>query len=271
MWLPRALGGPELDPMELARSDSSLGWCTVIAAGYARLAGALADHVASEIFGVTAASLARCSAIVSRTRTAMRAGMRAAMTSTFVSCIAVVALGIARRDRGADRACRRENAHRIALASARQGYGSSRRCPCRGARALRPGLSVRRIEQAPGERAGRRVSLAQKSRSGPSRRLPGDKTRSRLPTLCMAWPAARPFSREPARGDQVAARLTGRITAASKSATSETTRHVKIDRRKPMPNHDLVAVWGDVDAPTDTMVPDSCINHVPTMNGGVGR
>ena len=48
MWLPRSLGGPELDPLgflavieELARQDGSVGWCTVIAAGYARLAGAL--------------------------------------------------------------------------------------------------------------------------------------------------------------------------------------------------------------------------------------
>jgi carboxymethylenebutenolidase len=48
-----------------------------------------------------------------------------------------------------------------------------------------------------------------------------------------------------------------------------------------MPNYDLVAVWEehlrsefvarDVDAPTDTMVPDACVNHVPTMTGGVGR
>jgi carboxymethylenebutenolidase len=48
-----------------------------------------------------------------------------------------------------------------------------------------------------------------------------------------------------------------------------------------MPKYDLVAVWEehlrsefvarDVDAPTDTMVPDACVNHVPTMTGGVGR
>jgi carboxymethylenebutenolidase len=46
-----------------------------------------------------------------------------------------------------------------------------------------------------------------------------------------------------------------------------------------VPN-DLVAVWEehlraefvarDVDAPTDTMAPDACVNHVPTMTGGVG-
>jgi carboxymethylenebutenolidase len=48
-----------------------------------------------------------------------------------------------------------------------------------------------------------------------------------------------------------------------------------------MPNHNLVAIWEeqlrsefvsrDVDAPTDTMVPDPYVNHVPTMTGGVGR
>jgi indole-3-acetate monooxygenase len=58
MWLPRALGGPELDPLsflavieELARQDGSVGWCTVIPAGYGRLAGALDETVAREIFG----------------------------------------------------------------------------------------------------------------------------------------------------------------------------------------------------------------------------
>jgi len=65
MWLPRSLGGAELDPLafltvieELARQDGSLGWCTVIAAGYARLAGALSDDVAREIFGSGRAILA---------------------------------------------------------------------------------------------------------------------------------------------------------------------------------------------------------------------
>src|SRR3954452_24443821 len=57
MWVPRALGGAELDPLsflmvieELSRLDGSLGWCAVIPAGYARLAGALAEPVAREIF-----------------------------------------------------------------------------------------------------------------------------------------------------------------------------------------------------------------------------
>jgi indole-3-acetate monooxygenase len=57
MWVPRDLGGTELDPLsfltvieELARLDGSVGWCAVIPAGYARLAGALAEDVARKIF-----------------------------------------------------------------------------------------------------------------------------------------------------------------------------------------------------------------------------
>jgi alkylation response protein AidB-like acyl-CoA dehydrogenase len=57
MWVPRELGGAELDPLsflavieELARLDGSVGWCAVIPAGYARLAGALAENVAREMF-----------------------------------------------------------------------------------------------------------------------------------------------------------------------------------------------------------------------------
>lgn len=58
MWLPNALGGPELAPIpflevieELSRQEGSVGWCTVIPAGYARLSGALSPEVATEIFG----------------------------------------------------------------------------------------------------------------------------------------------------------------------------------------------------------------------------
>jgi indole-3-acetate monooxygenase len=57
MWVPQDLGGAELDPLsfltvieELARLDGSVGWCAVIPAGYARLAGALAEDVAREMF-----------------------------------------------------------------------------------------------------------------------------------------------------------------------------------------------------------------------------
>jgi alkylation response protein AidB-like acyl-CoA dehydrogenase len=58
MWLPRALGGPELPPVpflkvieELSRQEGSVGWSTVIPAGYARLAGAMSLDAATEIFG----------------------------------------------------------------------------------------------------------------------------------------------------------------------------------------------------------------------------
>jgi indole-3-acetate monooxygenase len=58
MWLPRALGGPELPPIpflqvieELSRQEGSVGWCTVIPAGYGRLAGAMSLDAAAEIFG----------------------------------------------------------------------------------------------------------------------------------------------------------------------------------------------------------------------------
>src|ERR1019366_6579451 len=57
MWVPRALGGAELDPLsfltvieELSRIDGSVGWCAVIPAGYARLPGPLAEDTAREIF-----------------------------------------------------------------------------------------------------------------------------------------------------------------------------------------------------------------------------
>jgi alkylation response protein AidB-like acyl-CoA dehydrogenase len=57
MWVPRELGGAELDPLnfltvieELSRIDGSVGWCAVIPAGYGRLSGALAEDAAREIF-----------------------------------------------------------------------------------------------------------------------------------------------------------------------------------------------------------------------------
>jgi alkylation response protein AidB-like acyl-CoA dehydrogenase len=58
LWLPRALGGPELPPCrllevveELSRQDGSVGWCTAIAAGHGRFAGALPIETACEVFG----------------------------------------------------------------------------------------------------------------------------------------------------------------------------------------------------------------------------
>jgi indole-3-acetate monooxygenase len=57
MWVPRAMGGAELDPLsfltvieELSRIDGSVGWCAVIPAGYARLAGSLPEDAARRIF-----------------------------------------------------------------------------------------------------------------------------------------------------------------------------------------------------------------------------
>jgi indole-3-acetate monooxygenase len=58
MWLPHSVGGAELPPLaflevieELSRQDGSVGWCTAIAAGHSRFAGALSAQVAQEIFG----------------------------------------------------------------------------------------------------------------------------------------------------------------------------------------------------------------------------
>jgi alkylation response protein AidB-like acyl-CoA dehydrogenase len=55
MWVPRTLGGQELDPLSfltvveaLARLDGSLGWCAVISAGYAWLSGMLNESFARE-------------------------------------------------------------------------------------------------------------------------------------------------------------------------------------------------------------------------------
>lgn len=57
LWLPRSMGGAELPPLEflqiieeLSRQDGSVGWCTVIPAGYGRLAGAMQPQVAATVF-----------------------------------------------------------------------------------------------------------------------------------------------------------------------------------------------------------------------------
>jgi alkylation response protein AidB-like acyl-CoA dehydrogenase len=57
MWVPRTLGGQELDPLSfltvveaLARLDGSLGWCAVISAGYAWLSGMLNERFARDVF-----------------------------------------------------------------------------------------------------------------------------------------------------------------------------------------------------------------------------
>jgi indole-3-acetate monooxygenase len=58
LWQPSTLGGEEVPPIalltvieELSRQDGSFGWCATIAAGYARLAGAMAEDAAREVFG----------------------------------------------------------------------------------------------------------------------------------------------------------------------------------------------------------------------------
>ena len=65
LWLPHAMGGAELAPLafleifeELSRQDGSVGWCAVIPAGHARLAGALDADVARTIFGTGRGALA---------------------------------------------------------------------------------------------------------------------------------------------------------------------------------------------------------------------
>jgi alkylation response protein AidB-like acyl-CoA dehydrogenase len=58
LWLPRALGGPELHPVEylsvieaLAVADGAVGWCATNAGVYGLLAGGLTEQPAREIFG----------------------------------------------------------------------------------------------------------------------------------------------------------------------------------------------------------------------------
>ena len=58
LWLPASLGGEALAPVallrtieDLARHDGSAGWCAAIAAGYARLAGAMNPDAARAVFG----------------------------------------------------------------------------------------------------------------------------------------------------------------------------------------------------------------------------
>jgi alkylation response protein AidB-like acyl-CoA dehydrogenase len=82
MWLPRALGGSERPPLvflnvieELSRQDGSVGWCTAIAAGHSRFAGALPRHSASEIFRCGRTVLAGTLNAVGKA-TAVRSGYR---------------------------------------------------------------------------------------------------------------------------------------------------------------------------------------------------
>jgi indole-3-acetate monooxygenase len=58
LWLPKTLGGPELDLVdyvrvieELARADGSVAWCATVASCLSRTAGYLQPDVAREIWG----------------------------------------------------------------------------------------------------------------------------------------------------------------------------------------------------------------------------
>jgi alkylation response protein AidB-like acyl-CoA dehydrogenase len=58
LWLPTALGGPELAPVDfvriieaIARADGSVGWCVAVGACYSCFAGYLEESVAREIYG----------------------------------------------------------------------------------------------------------------------------------------------------------------------------------------------------------------------------
>ena len=58
LWLPKSLGGPELNAAdyvrvieELSRVDGSVGWCASIASAYSCLAGYLSPDVARRIYG----------------------------------------------------------------------------------------------------------------------------------------------------------------------------------------------------------------------------
>jgi len=65
LWLPKALGGPELTPAELARvveafshADGSVGWLVGIGTSNSRLGGYLPEPVAREIWGSGPSALA---------------------------------------------------------------------------------------------------------------------------------------------------------------------------------------------------------------------
>ncbi len=58
LWLPKSLGGPELNAAdfvrvieELSRMDGSVGWCASVASAYSCLAGYLQPDVARRIYG----------------------------------------------------------------------------------------------------------------------------------------------------------------------------------------------------------------------------
>lgn len=65
LWLPTALGGPEISPLDfvriieaIARADGSVAWCVAVGACYSCFAGYLEESVAQEIYGAGNAILA---------------------------------------------------------------------------------------------------------------------------------------------------------------------------------------------------------------------
>ena len=61
MYLPRAMGGPELPPLvvfraveDISRADGSIGWCTMIATSVSNSAGLLEAEVGREMAGCPA-------------------------------------------------------------------------------------------------------------------------------------------------------------------------------------------------------------------------
>jgi alkylation response protein AidB-like acyl-CoA dehydrogenase len=64
MYLPRAMGGPELPPLvvfraveEISRADGSIGWCTMIATGVSNSIGLLEAEVGRKMAGCPACGL----------------------------------------------------------------------------------------------------------------------------------------------------------------------------------------------------------------------
>src|SRR5215813_6463312 len=58
LWIPRALGGEETDPMtlvrvveEISRADGAAGWCVAIGGEYGVFGGYLPPDAAREIYG----------------------------------------------------------------------------------------------------------------------------------------------------------------------------------------------------------------------------
>ena len=67
MFLPRSMGGPELDPLtvfraieEISKADGSVGWCTMIATDVSLLMGWLPADIGREFCEPISAAPAHC-------------------------------------------------------------------------------------------------------------------------------------------------------------------------------------------------------------------